>query len=241
MNLWPLMEEKLLKDTHPVISLTGGGGKTTFLILFSQYLRSRGKSVLMTTTTKLASPETFDYRFDRFFSSPRDMKERRVEKASADLFASKDEKTGKLISPGENLIMEAGEKYDVVLIEADGSKRLPLKIHTSRDPVIITGTTGVVSITGGWGVGEKARDVVFTDDSESVVDREYLENYLLSSAGPLKGMEMDSTNIILFNGGDALSEYQMDTISSLVMPSGVDGYIVSERKGIIYHALQHSR
>ncbi len=241
MQLWPLMEEKLIKGSRPFISLTGGGGKTTFLILFAKYLKRRGKSVLLTTTTKLASPGKVDYGFDHFFSSFDEIIKAEVKKGEVTLFALVDGETGKLYNPGEDKISEVALKYDVVLSEADGSRGMPLKIHTSRDPAIMRETSAVVSIVGGWGIGEKTFDVAFGEKRCKLVDKSYLEEYLFSPEGPCKGMREDTENIILFNGGDILSEGQMEVIKSLSLPSGVSIYIVSEKEGIVYHALQYSR
>ncbi len=195
----------------------------------------------MTTTTKLAPPERTDYRFDHFFSSFDELDRAEVRQGESTLFAFRSEETGKLYTPGESLIFKARRKYDVVLCEADGSRGMPLKVHTSRDPVIPSETTAVVSIVGGWGIGMNTMEAVFGEERKDNVDKSYLEEYLSSPEGPCKGMREDTVNIILFNGGDILSDKQMEVIKSLILPVGVNGYLVSERKGVVYCALQHSR
>ena len=50
-----------------------------------------------------------------------------------------DPETGKLSSPAEALDQLA-QRFDYVLAEADGSKRLPLKAHAAWEPVIPSGT-----------------------------------------------------------------------------------------------------
>ncbi|MFR7669405.1 MAG: hypothetical protein ACLU0O_00050 [Collinsella sp.] len=54
-----------------------------------------------------------------------------------------DPQTGKLSSPAEPLDHLA-QRFDYVLAEADGSKRLPLKAHAAWEPVIPSGTANIV-------------------------------------------------------------------------------------------------
>ncbi len=228
------MEEKLINVDRPFISVTGGGGKTTFLREFGKYLKERGLSVLLTTTTKLAPPGRENYGEDYYFLSLSDLVSSHPEKGTLTLFAHQNGKEEKLYFPGEDEILSASVLFDVVLCEADGSRQRPVKVHTSRDPVVLPRTTAVVSLTGIWGVGKRAEDAVFGDERNISVDREYLKAFLHSPEGPMKGMRKDTVNIILFNGGDCMTEEERNTVLSLTIPPGVSAYIVSERKGVIY-------
>lgn len=237
MQLWPLIEEKLVKQSHPFISVTGGGGKTTFLTLFGDYLRRKGMSVLLTTTTKLAYPGIENYGEDYFCTTLSSALLSPASKGSVTLFAHDDEAKRKLFYPGEEEIEFVRKRYDIVLCEADGSRHRPVKIHTSRDPVILSCTTAVVSFVGMWCLGRKTDDIAFGEKPGLVVDRGYLQAYIDSDEGPLKGMRNDTENILLFNGGDEMPAETSALFLSLVIPPVVDAYIVSERKGVIYHAL----
>ena len=64
-----------------------------------------------------------------------------------------DPETGKLSSPAEPLDQLA-QRYDYVLAEADGSKRLPLKAHAAWEPVIPSGTADIAWIVGASGLGK---------------------------------------------------------------------------------------
>lgn len=234
------MEERLINVRAPFISVTGGGGKTTFLREFGRYLKKRGMSVLLTTTTKLAPPEREDYGEDFFFTSLSSLLSSRPLKGTVTLFASQDEKGSKLYYPGKDAIVSASALFDVVLCEADGSRQRPVKIHTKRDPVVLSLTTGVVSLLGIWGVGGMTADVAFGEERNVVIDGRYLTQFLSSPEGLLKGMREDTENIILFNGGDGMTEKQRNTVLSLSFPSSVSAYIVSERKGVIYDNVRAS-
>ena len=58
-----------------------------------------------------------------------------------------DPQTGKLSSPAEPLDQLA-QRFDYVLAEADGSKRLPLKAHAPWEPVVPACTAHVISGLG---------------------------------------------------------------------------------------------
>lgn len=138
-----------------VVSLAGGGGKTTLLFLLGAGLAARGDRVLCTTTTRMGRPDD----------------------ASAIPFLGTDEPENIVLPPGGVLLaaQEAGpdgdpEKiygYDAsridaliprgvarwVLVEADGSARKPLKAPAGHEPVIPATTRVVVAVAGLSGIG----------------------------------------------------------------------------------------
>ena len=70
-----------------------------------------------------------------------------------------DPETGKLSAPAEPLGGLA-QRFDYVLAEADGSKRLPLKAHAAREPVIPAGTANVVWVVGASGLSKPINEAV---------------------------------------------------------------------------------
>ncbi len=237
MELWKEMERKICVSGHSFISVTGGGGKTTFLIEFGQYLKNKGRSVLLTTTTKLGSPSSVDYHVDNIAYSVEEIMDKGVRKGESTLFAHYDEKKDKLVSPNEEELLEVERLFDCVLSEADGARGRSVKIHTHRDPVIFKITTAIVAVMGVWGIGETAYCAAFGDDRDVIIDSNYLDCALSSEEGLLKGMREDLINILLFNGGDKIDENKINTIKSLHIPSSLSGYIVSEKENRIYEFL----
>lgn len=57
------------------------------------------------------------------------------------------------LRPAEPLDQLA-QRFDYVLAEADGSKRLPLKAHATWEPVVPAGTANIVWIVGASGFGK---------------------------------------------------------------------------------------
>ena len=70
-----------------------------------------------------------------------------------------DPDTGKLSAPRESFI-ELARRFEYVLVEADGSKRLPLKAHASWEPVIPSGVANMIWIVGASGLGKPIGEVV---------------------------------------------------------------------------------
>ena len=70
-----------------------------------------------------------------------------------------DPETGRLSAPAEPL-SKLARRFDYVLAEADGSKRLPLKAHAAWEPVIPAATANVIWVVGASGLGKPVAEVV---------------------------------------------------------------------------------
>ena len=201
---------------------------------FALYLRSAGKKVLMTTTTRIRSPFVHDYHADRVFSDDRILSYV-PEGPCAVVYAVEDPDSGKWRCPPIENLDILKRSYDVILCESDGSRGLPLKIHTARDPVVPPFCTYTVSVMGLWGIGHKAGEVVFGDDSDAVVDKAYLERYLHSPEGLLKG-SIPGHRAIVFNGAEN-PEPEYGSVRELDYPSDVFVCTAGVREGVLYEQL----
>lgn len=230
MELFSYLEAEMIQGEHSVISITGGGGKTTLMISFGEYLKNKGYSVLLTTTTKVANPKNVDYKTDFIFSDESAVIAHDVKKSESVFYAERSIDVKKWQSPRLEVLSYLTKCYDVVLIEADGSRGLPLKIHTERDPVIIKESTGVIGVLGAKALNRKAYEVVFGDGSERVVDKAYLEDYLKNDEGIRKGMRDECNNVIILNSADELAKEEIDSINSWNLPIK----LASIKKDMIY-------
>lgn len=226
------MENRLIENGKGFISIMGSGGKTTFLIEFGSYLKSRGYSVLLTTSTKLSSPKYQDYKCDNYFLDD-SVLSYYPKKGETILYGHFDKERNKVIAPNEEIIEELYKHYDVILVEADGSKKLPLKIHTERDPVIWKETTRVVSLVGMWAFGEMSESVAFGEEAGIKIDKDYFVSYLKRKEGPTKRM-LKNGNILLFNGADRVSKEILSFFQSLDIPNNIQAFVVSLKEGMIY-------
>ena len=217
----------------PFVCLTGGGGKTTLMIGLAACLKKLGKRVLITTTTKIMSPYLLDYGADRIFADD-DVLSFFPEESICVLYAASDGAMSRWTSPPLEHLDVLRDRYDAIICEADGSKRLPLKVHTQRDPVIPAFTTDTVAITGLWGIGLKAAEVSFGDDRNIAVDADYLQWYIDNPQGLLKKSIMGHRTV-LFNGADECSD--LSVLQRLRFPKDVRVYACSEKEGKIYEEI----
>ena len=232
MDLYEVLSRKACTE-KTFISITGGGGKTTLMTEFASYLRSSGKRVLMTTSTKIMSPYLHDYKADWIFSDD-SVLSFAPECPCSVIYALEDKETGKWRCPPVEIFDVLIKRYDAIICESDGSRRLPFKIHTQRDPVILPFTTYTVSVMGLWGVGHEAREVAFGDDRNVVVERSYLNWYLNDPEGLLKG-SLKGSRAIVFNGTEDFKDTGM--LRGLDYPQDVYVCTANAREGILYEEL----
>ena len=130
-------------EKNDIISITGAGGKTTLMFSLAQVL-SKKSSVLLTTSTKIAIPESG---FDKLYTSFNQYKKPKKNEivCLGELISHKN----KLRSIGYENLKNIVEDFDYCIIEADGSRNLPIKFWKSYEPVIYdftNKTIGVLSI-----------------------------------------------------------------------------------------------
>lgn len=143
---------ELLKIPRGVTAIVGGGGKTTLMYTLAEELRSRGRTIVC-TTTHIRVPE----RYPLVTGPSADTVAAALERAGVVCVGTPCE-DGKLTAPG--LDMAALEALaDVVLVEADGSRGLPLKAHAEHEPVIPAKAARVILILGADGFGRPIREV----------------------------------------------------------------------------------
>ena len=131
-------QEGLIHPSSRVISLIGSGGKTSILFQLATEYANRGLSVAISTTTKMFKPkEGFFSELSHGISQGHDH--------PIQVFGIEVSPT-KIGAP--SFIDELHERYDRVLIEADGSNRLPLKYPADFEPVITNSTDTLLLIAG---------------------------------------------------------------------------------------------
>lgn len=134
-----------------VSALIGGGGKTTLLYTLAEELRRKG-TVILCTSTHIRVPERYPL----------------VTGGKAELAAALRQQgavcagtpceEGKLTAPPVSFESLAA-LADYVLVEADGSKGLPLKAHEAHEPVIPANCQRTVLVLGADGFGRPVAEV----------------------------------------------------------------------------------
>jgi len=136
-----------------VISAVGGGGKTAALHCLAEELAASGKKVILTTSTHMMMPETADI----LTSDPAVIAGMLEENHFA--IAGIPAGDGKMAGIPEGNINDLITLADVVLVEADGSRQLPLKLPADYEPVIPFETTHVLVLAGMNAIGRRVCDV----------------------------------------------------------------------------------
>ena len=140
----------LLGVERGVTALIGGGGKTTLMYTLAEELRHRG-TVVVTTSTHIQRPEQYPV-----LTAADDVAAALAEHGAVCVASESPE--GKLCAPA--LSFEAlAALADFVLVEADGSKRLPLKAHAPHEPVIPVNARRIIYVVGADGFGRPIRQV----------------------------------------------------------------------------------
>ena len=167
-----------------MISITGSGGKTTLMCLLARRFQEEGHSVLVSTTTKLASPDCYPYPVQKVFLE--DAVFSYYPRTGEGVFYAKSIAPGKVASPGSDALMRLSHRYEYLIVEADGSRRLPLKYHTSRDPVVLE-SSFAVAVMGLSSLGKPIASVCFGCERKGVVDVPFLQWLIEEKQGALKG------------------------------------------------------
>jgi probable selenium-dependent hydroxylase accessory protein YqeC len=240
-----------------LISLVGAGGKTSIMFRLAQELKASGKKVLVTTTTNLASSEAL-WADSIIIDSSRDLcLLSKVEPGTiVCLGGGMVNDKGKLKGVDRGLISEIYQKhfFDYIVVEADGSKRKPIKAPAQYEPVIPGETTRTIGV-----IGLDALDKAITGEHVhrpemfcsvtgknmgDLIDRQCLINLILSEDGLFKDVPQGCRKHVVFNKADHTDrrkEAEITVHELIEMLAPVDGFIIAAiGKGHIYDAAGRS-
>lgn len=131
--------------------IVGSGGKTTLLKKMAEDYRSQGKKVFVTTTTHMFIEE------DTLLTDDAEVIIQEL-KEKGYVMAGVGEGQ-KIKSLSDETYLAVCEYADVVLVEADGSKHMPLKYPNDTEPVIPMNADEIIVVCGLYALGQKAKDV----------------------------------------------------------------------------------
>ena len=140
-----------------VIAYVGAGGKTSSILEEAEKLHQMGKRVVVTTTTRMKQPEKEPEGTDQL-TECLEKAELLLQVGKVVWYGHRAEK-GKFKSPFPHEWEKLCGLADVILTEADGSKRLPVKIPASHEPVIPEYTDKIIVIMGLSGLGRPLKEV----------------------------------------------------------------------------------
>ncbi len=136
-----------LEVNKGMTAIIGSGGKTALMLALARELFASGSSVILCTSTRIFPPDGIPFT------------EIITQKVHGILCVGTPAEQGKLGSPRQE-IQDLTQYADYVLVEADGSKHLPLKAHDSYEPVIPSGCDQVILVVGATGLGKAVTEAV---------------------------------------------------------------------------------
>lgn len=162
-----------VKGSGPfVVALAGAGGKTSTIRRLAYEAAGRGLKTLVATTTHMACPEDF-----AVLDGGREEIAASLRKCCLAV-AGKPAGNGKIAFIGRELYEEACPLADLVLVEADGSRRLPLKVPRAGEPVILDNTDLILCLMGLSSLGRRAGECCLRlKEARGLMDRYGRKDY----------------------------------------------------------------
>jgi probable selenium-dependent hydroxylase accessory protein YqeC len=249
MTLYEALNMNL--NISELISLVGAGGKTSTMFRLAQEFKTLGKKVLVTTTTNIAFSETS--KADRLI----------IDNSKNLYFLSKVE-PGTIVCLGSGMSNDKGKLtgidrefidliyqehlFDYVVVEADGSRRRPIKAPAHYEPVIPRETTRVIGVIGLDAIGKTiTEDYVHRPNlfcsitgkkMGDTIDRKCLTDLIISEDGLFKDTPQGCRKYVVLNKADHADreEEARRTVHELLeMRAPINGWIISAtERGYIY-------
>lgn len=240
---------KLLQiEKSPMIAITGGGGKTSLMFSLVHALAEKGRAVAA-TTAKIAIPSeegeffvgSTDEAIERIAAMPR----------LGALTIAREQFGAKLngFTPAEACSILRSGCADWIVVEADGSRNLPLKAYEQWEPPVPELSTLQFIVVGAGAFTEPLSDkTVFRAElleqryrlkRGEIIGVARMAGILSDEGGYLKNSPPQARRVLLVNKADLLAEGQLTLILDN-LARYIKGYdavaAVSLRQGLFYGA-----
>jgi probable selenium-dependent hydroxylase accessory protein YqeC len=200
-----------------VVTLVGGGGKTTTLYRLARELQHRGRGAVITTTTHILAPLPAPDLETIVEAEPGLAVVRCLAAVGAGcipVLGSGLLHDGRLAGVAPALVDDCAAHPELayVVVEADGAGRKPFKAPLAHEPVVPSSTTLLVAIVGADAVGQPL-DAEHVHRPQRVAElsgaspgepltAETIAAVLLHAAGPLRDAPRGARILILINKAD---------------------------------------
>ena len=193
-----------LAEKGHVISLVGGGGKTTLLYAMASHCAQKGWRVLVSTTTHILRPENWLW-------AKTDAEIQELWARGSYAVVGSPAPKGKLTAPPEADLAHWMAQADAVFLEADGAKHFPCKAPAEQEPVLLPQSDIVLAVAGLSALGRPLQECCFRLEEvcrlldvppESCLTPELLARLLASEQGGRKLVGNRRFSVVL-NQADA--------------------------------------
>ncbi|HHX67257.1 MAG: selenium cofactor biosynthesis protein YqeC [Miniphocaeibacter sp.] len=206
---------KDLLDLHKgdILSIVGSGGKTTTMFRLAEELK--GNRVLLTTSTKILKE------YGDSFITIDDIADIKEELGKNIYLTGKDFTEHKFSGISNSDLNRVKNYFDYIIIEADGSKNLPLKGWRDFEPVILDSSNKTLGIIPIDIYGEELEKIeIFQKDlffnivgkNKKIFDIECIYKIISSPVGLFKNSSKEK--FVLFNKCD--SRKQVNIFNKIV-------------------------
>jgi probable selenium-dependent hydroxylase accessory protein YqeC len=215
---------KYLHEKKHIVSLVGAGGKTTVMYQLAEHFASLGKKVLVSTTTHIFQPAC------NFAQNIAEV-EALWQAGSYAVVGNVEAGTGKLTQLQTDVFETYSAIADLVLIEADGAKRLPCKAPAENEPVLLPASDTVIAVMGLDALHQPILEVCFRLEKvqevlavtpEHCLTEEDAVKLLLSEQGAFKNVGQRNYFIVLNKCDDKNKLDSALKIKSLLGKEGFD-------------------
>lgn len=174
-----------------VVSLVGGGGKSTLMYFLGTTCAKQGKRVLITTTTNIFDPDP------AFYASTEADVQNLWKQGKIAVIGTPMPGKGKLKEPEGDLLHRLLPQADITFIEADGSRHYPVKVPRDGEPVLLPECDTVLAVMGLGAIGKPLKHVAFRlpevtrllgVEEDHILTEEDAARILASSFGGRKGV-----------------------------------------------------
>lgn len=199
----------VLAQGHRICSVVGGGGKSSFILKASSFLRRQGVRFIVSTTTKMWLWQVSD--IGDVIALTEIFKSNIAKFGTRGHFCVVGSVTGEKVKGLS--IKEACTLFSLfpehrILLEADGSKGMPLKGHLKGEPVIPDASGLVVGIIGLDSLGRAVKEVVFRPeefarlynvDLSDKIGLDLIMWHINHPLGLFKGAPQNAKRLVIFN------------------------------------------
>ena len=208
-----IVEALGLPPSGALVAIVGGGGKSSLMFELAKRLPGRG---VMTTTTRIFS-EQMSGAAEVCTLADADWRTRLDAFESGLLVVGRVEGERAVgVRPELPAEMLAHPRVDWVIVEADGSRMLPVKAPAPHEPMIPIGTTLLVPVVGIDALLKPIAEIAHRPERVSAIAGLSIEDTLTPAAlarlitspeGGLKGAVSAGRTVVLINKVESASEF----------------------------------
>lgn len=216
MNFYYLINAEIDNLSGQIVSVIGGGGKSTLIQQIGKELVEKNLKVILTSTTKIQPLREIELVCQKDQNNYKSKLKDLLAKDNIVLLANDFYKGNKLVGIQEQSVPGLINFADTVLIEADGARQRSLKTHKVYEPVIPEISTSVIIICGANVVGAPLnednvhRAELFSQKwglpTGTLLTPEIITKELLSNDSYLKYIPKNTAVSILINKADTNPE-----------------------------------